>query len=77
MLQGMLYRCRKCRRLLATQNNVVAVTEGPGSIAFKYRCIVRPCMVIFMATNSETHIPCTIKHIPISWFQVCTAAMTC
>lgn len=40
-LQGMLYRCRKCRRLLATQNNVVPVTEGPGSIAFKYRCEYR------------------------------------
>lgn len=35
--QGMLYRCRKCRRLLATQSNVVPVTEGPGSVAFKYR----------------------------------------
>ncbi|DBA89125.1 hypothetical protein WJX77_003176 [Trebouxia sp. C0004] len=35
--QGMLYRCRKCRRLLATQNNVVPVSEGPGSIAFKHR----------------------------------------
>lgn len=35
--QGKLYRCRKCRRLLATQSNVVPITEGPGSIAFKYR----------------------------------------
>lgn len=37
-VQGKLYRCRKCRRLLATQSNVVPITEGPGSIAFKYRC---------------------------------------
>ena len=72
-----MYRCRKCRRLLATQNNVVPVTEGPGSIAFKYRCIVWLCMVIYMAINCEAHIPCTFEHIPILWFSVCTAAMTC
>ncbi len=62
----MLYRCRKCRRLLATQNNVVPVTEGPGSIAFKYRCIVQQCMVIVIATKSEAHILFTFEHISMS-----------
>ena len=36
-MPGVLYSCSKCRHLLATQKNVVPVTEGPGSSAFKYR----------------------------------------
>ena len=50
LLQGLLYRCRKCRRLLATQSNVVPVTEGPGSIAFKYRFV------------SIIHVPTSCTH---------------
>ena len=51
LLQGMLYRCRKCRRLLATQSNVVPVTEGPGSIAFKYRFV----FIIHMTMSKYPH----------------------
>ena len=32
-----MYRCRKCRRLLATQQNVVQVEAGAGSAAFPFQ----------------------------------------
>ena len=37
LLQGTTYRCRKCRRLLATQRNVVPVEAGAGPSAFPFR----------------------------------------
>ena len=37
LLQGTTYRCRKCRRLLATQRNVVPVGAGAGPSAFPFR----------------------------------------
>ena len=35
--QFIRYRCRKCRRLLATERNVVEVEAGPGPGAFPWR----------------------------------------
>ncbi|PRW33102.1 Dual specificity phosphatase 12 [Chlorella sorokiniana] len=32
-----LYRCRKCRALVATQHNVVETEQGPGASAFSWR----------------------------------------
>ena len=37
LLQGTTYRCRKCRRLLAAQRNVVPVEAGAGPSAFPFR----------------------------------------
>ena len=35
--QFVRYRCRKCRRLLATERNMVEVEAGPGPAAFAWR----------------------------------------
>lgn len=69
----MLYRCRKCRRLLATQSNVVPVTEGPGSIAFKYRFV---SMVHVTTTNGHAQIHEMLK-IPraATKMPTCTSCM--
>lgn len=36
-VQATLYRCRKCRRLLASSQHVVDVREGGGQAAFPFR----------------------------------------
>ena len=36
-MQATLYRCRKCRTLVATSHNVVEVEQGPGAGAFPWR----------------------------------------